>query len=120
MDKNRVRKIIFSCILLLIIVVSIFAIRTIHQISQLDIKFSKQYAAITVTEYQIVDYNDFKHPHGNSSVLKEIDEKIRLRISEFMKKNNLKIKPGEYEFNRVNSSYEEILLQSFIFEKNNK
>lgn len=72
-----------------------------------------------VSPGQIVDYTDFLTLTEETLQLREIDEDIRHKISDYMKKNNLKLKEGHHYFNRVDGTYDEYINEDFKFERIN-
>lgn len=68
---------------------------------------------------QVVDYQSFIMPNGETEQLEEIDENTRRKIADYMRSNNLKLKEGHHYFNRIDGTYDEYINQDFKFEKIN-
>lgn len=88
----------------------------IHEFNNTKIEFIKEYYEITVDDYENVDYMMFLEPTEKYDVLYSIDENTRKQISEYMKSNNLRLKPGIHRFHRINYT-KDILIKDFTFEK---
>lgn len=82
-----------------------------------EVDMEKYYNNLVVEQNQTVDYKDFINPSGATDTLKQIDPDIRLKIAEYMKENNLKLKEGKHHFNRVNGTYDKYINDEFKFEK---
>ena len=57
---------------------------------------SKTHFDFVVKEGQVVDYNAFIAPRGETSSLDHINESIRLQIADYMRENNLKLQEGHH------------------------
>lgn len=79
----------------------------------------KTYVDFVVLPGQIVDYMDFLTLNEETKQLEQIDEDIRHKISDYMKKNNLKLKEGHHYFNRIDGTYDEYINKDFKFERIN-
>lgn len=77
----------------------------------------KTHVDFVVSPGEIVDYMDFPTLNEKTKQLEQIDEDIRYKISDYMKKNNLKLKEGHHYFNRVDGTYDEYINENFKFER---
>lgn len=77
----------------------------------------KTHIDFVVSPGEIVDYMDFLTLNEKTKQLEQIDEDIRYKISDYMKKNNLKLKEGHHYFNRVDGTYDEYINENFKFER---
>ena len=77
----------------------------------------KTHIDFVVSPGEIVDYMDFLTLNEKTKQLEQIDEDIRYKISDYMKKNNLKLKEGHHYFNRVDGAYDEYINENFKFER---
>ena len=77
----------------------------------------KTHIDFVVLPGEIVDYMDFLTLNEKTKQLEQIDEDIRYKISDYMKKNNLKLKEGHHYFNRVDGTYDEYINENFKFER---
>lgn len=67
----------------------------------------------------VADYTIFIDPKGKYETLNQIDFEIRKEIANYMQSNNLKLKAGEQQFNRINATYNELITEDFKFIKIN-
>lgn len=79
----------------------------------------KTHVDFVVSPGEIVDYMDFLTFNEKTKQLEQIDEDIRYKISDYMKKNNLKLKEGHHYFNRIDGTYDEYINKDFKFERIN-
>ena len=70
-----------------------------------------------VEQDDMVDWNVMMSPPEKYSQLIQISEEMRKKVSQYMKKNNLKLKSGEQEFIRNNPTFAELVNGGFQFEK---
>lgn len=88
-----------------------------YQLSNIQVRQTKDYAVMVVEQSDIVDWEEMLSPSDKYSQLLQISEEMRKEVSEYMKKNNLKLKNGEQEFVRNNPTFEELIEDGFQFEK---
>ncbi len=121
MINKKVLKTLIILIIIIVFSLSVYAVCTISSFFKAidNTPFIKGYTQFTVEEGQVVDYTDFDKPQGKCAALLEISESVRFQLSSYMKKNDFKLKPGEYEFGSIGSTYEG-LLKTFEFEKMSK
>lgn len=112
MKPLQLRSIIFTIIATILIFLIIYIF---YKINTTNVEFTKSVADISIEPDTVIDYKDFEQPNSNYKFINIMNEDVRKRFSLFMKKNNLKIKPGKYEINLVTGSYEDMLL-GFAFE----
>jgi len=103
-------------VVLFVIIVVVCAI-AIYQLNNTTIRQTKDFAVMYVDSEDVVDATVILSPPEKYSQLSEIDVKLRKRVSEYMKKNKLKLKSGKQEFVRNNPTFEELINDGFVFEK---
>ena len=118
MPKSKiVLRVITAILIILGISAAAFAGYVWYWMGTTELVVAKDYADLVVEQNQTVDYKDFINPSGTTDTLKQIDPDIRLKIAEYMKENNLKLKEGKHHFNRVNGTYDKYINDEFKFEK---
>ena len=85
--------------------------------STTEIKTTKDYSQIVVTESDVADYSVFIDIPEQYKSLEQIEESIRKTISLYMQSNNLKLSEGTHKFTRIGGSLDEYLNEEFQFEK---
>ena len=89
----------------------------LYQLSNIDIRQTKDYAEMYVEEGDIIDCQVMITPPEKYSQLLQIDYEMRNEVSEYMRKNNFKLKSGKQEFVRNNPTFEELVENGFVFEE---
>jgi len=119
MWKNNIFvKLLIIIIVLIIVSIVVFIGIIFNWANNTEIKMVKKtHIDFIVSPGQVVDYTDFLTLNETTKQLEQIDENIRRKISDYMKKNNLKLKEGHHYFNRVNGTYAEYINKDFKFEK---
>lgn len=112
------KKKLMYILLIVVIGIIIYVIYCINAINNIPWRSDKDYNQIYVSHNENVDYKIFLDPQGQYRVLSQLDEDIRLQVSEYMKSNNLKLKEGEHSFNRTDPSFEELINNDFTFVEN--
>lgn len=102
-------------IIIIFLALLFYTIYLIHYANNTQVKMDKHYNKIFIENSEVVDYKIFRTPTDKYSVLKQIDSNVRLKISNYMEINNLKLAEGEHQFNRLNGTYEELILHDFKF-----
>ena len=111
-------KIMLSIFLIAITMLIIIFFTTLHWVNNTEVKMiGKTHSDLYVAPEQPVDYNIFLNPDEDTKILNEIPLSLRKAISDYMKKNNLKLKEGHHYFKRSNGTYEEYINDNFKFEK---
>jgi len=114
----RVLKIIRNIILILLALVIITVGVFCYMLSQVPIRAVKHYVTVEVMQEECADYTVFLYPSGKYKYLLRLDDKVRYRIAEYMKENNLVLKTGEQTFCAIgDATFEELTTQDFKFEK---
>ncbi len=118
MPKSKiVLRVITAVLIILGISAVAFAGYVWYWMGTTELVVAKDYADLVVEQNQTVDYKDFINPSGTTDTLKQIEPDVRLKIAEYMKENNLKLKEGKHHFNRVNGTYDKYINDEFKFEK---
>ncbi len=119
MKNRKAKKILIylavfvSCIF---VALSLYTAYTIYYFSNIEWKSDKNYYSFIVEADDIVDANVFRSPSEEYSKLTVIDPDTRERIAQYMEENNLKLKPGEQCFDRLDYTYNELIYNYFVFE----
>ena len=118
MPKSKiVLRVITAVLIILGISAVAFAGYVWYWMGTTELVVAKDYADLVVEQNQTVDYKDFINPSGTTDTLKQIEPDVRLKIAEYMKENNPKLKDGKHHFNRVNGTYDKYINDEFKFEK---
>ena len=104
-------------IAIVLAIIGIIALGLFCQLSNIEIRQTKDYAEMYVDETDILDYSAIVSPPEKYSQLLQLNMETREKLSEYMKKNNFKLKSGKQEFVRNNPSLDELINDGFIFEK---
>ena len=120
MTKNFYTKLLLIIIALVVLAIVVFIGIIFYWANNTEIEMvGKTHVDFVVSPGQIVDYMGFLTLNEETKQLEQIDEDIRHKISDYMKKNNLKLKEGHHYFNRVDGTYDEYVNKDFKFEKIN-
>ena len=105
----------FSCCLICIVI--FIGVLMFYQLSQIQMRWSKDYATMYVDEEDIINAMAMVSPSEKYSALLLIDIEMRQQIANYMEKNNYKLKSGKQEFVKEDPSFEELINDDFQFEK---
>ena len=105
----------FSCCLICIVI--FIGVLMFYQLSQIQMRWSKDYATMYVDEEDIINAMAMVSPSEKYSALLLIDIEMRQQIVNYMEKNNYKLKSGKQEFVKEDPSFEELINDDFQFEK---
>ena len=108
--KKGMIKITLIIVCAVVLLITVYFVIFLHwaDTTELDI-VSQTHFDFVVKEGQVVDYNAFINPQGETSALSHIDKSIRLQIADYMRKNNLKLQTGHhYIRKKVTSNSEDI------------
>ena len=112
---KKVLNVLLYAVIIIVIVLLILLELTCYELSQ--IRTTKDFIPITIENNEIVDYRDFAFCDGKYDVFKEISPECRAEVDNYMYENNLKLKSGEYEFCKINPTFDELVNDNFKFEK---
>lgn len=105
--------------IILIVVFVVLVIVIVYKLDNLTIRQTKDYAVMYVEVEDVIDGETMLSPPEKYSQLLQIDVNMRKKVSEYMEKNNYKLKSGKQEFIRNNPSFRELIEGGFQFEKIN-
>lgn len=107
--------VIFSVIIGIIILATCVLL---YQLSTIEIRQTKDYAEIYVDD--TFNYEMMLYPTERYSALYQVDVKMREKVSDYMKENGYVLKKGRQEFIRNNPTFEELIEEGFVFERETK
>lgn len=97
-DMKKTKAIILISFIVLFSGICVYSGFAIHWFNNAEIQmYDNTHVKLSVSEEDIIDCNAFFHPEKDkTAVLEQIDEFNRIQIAEYMKKNNFKLKKGDY------------------------
>lgn len=107
--------IIFSVIMGIIVLA---ACVLLYQLSSIEIRQTKDYAEIYVDD--TFNYEMMLYPTEKYSALYQVDVEMREKVSDYMREHDYVLKKGRQEFIRNNPTFEELIRNGFLFEKETK
>ena len=99
-DMKKTKAVILISLIVLFSGICVYSGFVIHWFNNAELQMhDKTHVKLSVSEEDIIDCNAFFQPEKDkTAVLEQIDEFNRIQIAEYMKKNNFKLKKGDYYF----------------------
>ena len=107
-----------NVVVIIIVIVGILGVvitTMLYELNTIQIRQTKDFAQINIDENDIVAADEMISPPDKYSQLLQIDLEMRVRVAEYMKQNNFKLKCGNQEFIRINPTFEELIGEEFGF-----
>ena len=97
-DMKKTKAVILISLIVLFSGICVYSGFVIHWFNNAELQMhDNTHVQLSVSEEDIIDCNAFFHPEKDkTAVLEQIDEFNRIQIAEYMKKNNFKLKKGDY------------------------
>ena len=96
--REKVKMVILISFIVLFLGVCVYIGFAIHWFNNTEVEmYSVTHLELSVSEEDVIDYNVFLNPQKDKTrVLEQINEINRIQIADYMKKNNFKLKKGDY------------------------
>lgn len=110
MKINLKHLIIYSLLLIFLVALIVYTINVVLDLSTTKVRGTKDWAEIEAEDD--FDFLAMRNPPEKYEAILVLDEDMRIRVSDYMKRNNLRLKEGKQSFIKTNPTYEELIYDS--------
>ena len=110
MKKADIIILAFSAFIFLIIGIGIY--KTLS----MPLRQTKDFQSFYIEEGYVFDAEKMIDPPEEFSALLQIDQDMRMKVAEYMKEHNYKLRSGKQRFIRSNPTFKELIENCFWFE----